>query len=98
MRRPKPVSFPIPSWLEQPADLLPLLVMESDVQRLLSISRGTVKILVSEGRLKSVVMPDKTHRITLQSVAEYYSGLTGQPIASAPPVANARAEAPPPSP
>ena len=40
-------------------------------------------------------MPDKTHRITLQSVAEYYSGLTGEPIASAPPVANARAEAHP---
>ena len=82
MRRPAPVSFPIPSWLEQPADLLPLLIMESDVQRLLAISRATVKILISEGRLKSVVLPDKTHRVTLQSVAEYYAGLTGEPIAA----------------
>ena len=63
-----------------------MLVMESDVQRLLAISRATVKILISEGKLRTVVMPDKTRRITLTSVSEYYAELTGQPIASAPPV------------
>ena len=98
MRRPKPVSFPIPSCLEQPADdLLPLLVMESDVQRLLAVSRATVKILISEGKLKSVAMPDKTHRITLQSVAAYFAELTGESIV-APMTGRIHAEARSPSP
>jgi hypothetical protein len=92
MRRPAPVSFPIPSWLEQPANLLPLLIFESDVQRLLAVSRATVLGLVADGKLKAVTMPDKTHRITLASVSEYYAGLTGESIV-APMTGRIRAEA-----
>ena len=69
MRQTK--TIPIPSWLPQPAtNLLLLLVFESDVQRLLAIGRADVKMLVAEGRLKSVTMPDGTRRITLASVSK----------------------------
>ena len=97
MRRPAPVSFPIPSWLEQPADLLPLLLMESDVQRLLAVSRATVLGLVADGKLKAVTMPDKSRRITLASVSAYFAELTGESIV-APMTGRLDAEARSPSP
>ena len=88
-------TVPIPSLLEQPADLLPLLLLVTDVQKLLAISRATVLGLVADGKLKAVTLPDKTRRITLASVSAYFAELTGEPIASAPPVANDREEARP---
>jgi hypothetical protein len=79
--RMKTTTPPTPSWLPQRAEnLLPLLVMESDAQKLLAIGRADVKMLAAEGRLKSVAMPDGTRRITLQSIAKYYSELTGESI------------------
>ena len=95
MRR---AELPIPRLLPQPTeDLLPLLVLVTDVQRLLALGRADVLGLVADGKLKSVVMPDKTRRITLASVSAYFAELTGESIV-APMTGRIHAEARSPSP
>jgi hypothetical protein len=57
-------TTPQPSWLPQPADLLPLLVSVSDAQRLLALGRADILSLIAEGHLQGVIVSDGTRRIT----------------------------------